>query len=116
MTVHASTKGLNLPILGKTSAGIHNHKVPEHVALLGADYPGVKPKIYVKVGDEVKRGQPLFEDKRTPGVQFTSPGFGRIVAIHRGDRRSLESIVIALDPADQNGQLVEGQSLSFNTF
>ena len=116
MTVHASTKGLNLPILGDTSAGIHNHKVPEHVALLGADYPGVKPKIYVQVGDEVKRGEPLFEDKRTPGVQFTSPGFGRIVAIHRGDRRSLESIVIALDPADQNGQLVEGQSLSFNTF
>jgi Na+-transporting NADH:ubiquinone oxidoreductase subunit A len=38
----------------------------------------------VSVGDSVELGQPLFEDKKTPGVLFTSPASGKVAEINRG--------------------------------
>jgi len=48
-------------------------------------------------GDRVALGQPLFEDKKNPGVRVTSPGAGRVAELHRGERRALISVVIDLD-------------------
>jgi Na+-transporting NADH:ubiquinone oxidoreductase subunit A len=53
------------------------------------------------VGDSVKLGQVLFEDKKTPGVQFTSPGCGKVAAINRGPKRKFESIVIELEGEEE---------------
>ena len=47
-------------------------------------------------GDRVALGQPLFEDKKNPGIRTTSPGAGRVVELHRGERRALISVVIEL--------------------
>jgi Na+-transporting NADH:ubiquinone oxidoreductase subunit A len=66
------------------------------VALVGDDYVGMKPKLAVQAGDSVKLGQLLFEDKKTPGVRFTSPGCGKVAAVNRGSKRKFESIVIEL--------------------
>ncbi len=41
-------------------------------------------------------GQTLFTDKTT-GVKYTSPGSGVISAIHRGERRVLQSVVVRLE-------------------
>ena len=42
---------------------------PQHpVAILGEDYQGLKPTMLVAEGDKVTLGQPLFEDKKNPGV------------------------------------------------
>jgi Na+-transporting NADH:ubiquinone oxidoreductase subunit A len=68
----------------------------QHVALSGLDYPGLKPKLLVAQGDPVGLGQPLFIDKRDPAVQYCSPGQGTVVAVNRGARRVLETIVIRL--------------------
>jgi len=54
------------------------------VALLGADYIGLKPTMAVEVGDRVKLGALLFTDKKNPGVRYTSPGAGTVSAINRG--------------------------------
>jgi Na+-transporting NADH:ubiquinone oxidoreductase subunit A len=51
----------------------------------------------VQVGDRVKLGQVLFSDKKTPGVNFTSPGAGTVSAIHRGAQRVFQSIVVDLE-------------------
>jgi Na+-transporting NADH:ubiquinone oxidoreductase subunit A len=51
----------------------------------------------VQVGDRVRLGQVLFSDKRNPGVHFTSPGAGVVAAIHRGEQRMLQSVVIDLE-------------------
>lgn len=51
------------------------------------------------MGDRVLRGSPLVEDKRT-GVCHTVPATGVIAAIHRGDRRALQSIVITVGPTE----------------
>ena len=87
-------KGLDVPIAGEPRQEIENFSRSSHVAILGEEYVGLKPTMLVEVGEEVKKGQPLFEDKRTPGVIFTAPASGEVVAIHRGERRVLQSVVI----------------------
>jgi len=61
----------------------------------------MKPTMEVQVGDRVKLGQILFSDKKTPGVHFTAPGAGVVSAIHRGERRVLQSVVIDLEGDDE---------------
>ncbi|WP_108946223.1 Na(+)-translocating NADH-quinone reductase subunit A [Shewanella halifaxensis] len=87
-------KGLTIPIAGEPKQVIEDSKPSTHVALLGEEYIGLKPTMLVEVGDMVQKGQALFEDKKTPGVIYTAPASGKIVAINRGERRLFQSIVI----------------------
>ncbi|MDY0189153.1 MAG: Na(+)-translocating NADH-quinone reductase subunit A [Desulfuromonas sp.] len=93
-------KGLDLPITGSPEQRIYDGPVVKTVAVLGPDYVGMKPSMNVKVGDQVKLGQLLFTDKKTEGVKFTSPGCGKVVAVNRGARRMLQSVVIELKGDD----------------
>jgi Na+-transporting NADH:ubiquinone oxidoreductase subunit A len=90
-------KGLDLPIAGAPSQVIQDGPAVTQVALLGQEYVGMRPSMLVQVGDRVKKGQALFEDKKIPGVFFTSPASGQIAAINRGERRMLQSVVIDID-------------------
>lgn len=90
-------KGLDLPLGGQPQARIDDGAPVSRVALLGRDYPGLKPSMLVEEGDRVALGQPLFSDKKNPAVLFTSPGSGRVAAIRRGERRAFISIEIELD-------------------
>jgi len=90
-------KGLDLPILGEPENGINDAPRVDSVAILGADYIGLKPRIAVKEGDSVVAGSPLMSHKDTPDVMVTSPVSGRVRAINRGARRVLVSIVIDID-------------------
>jgi Na+-transporting NADH:ubiquinone oxidoreductase subunit A len=93
-------KGLNLPIQGKPEQHIDKNFIEvEQVAVLGEDYNGMRPSMKVKVGDSVKKGQVLFEDKKNPGVLFTAPASGKVVEIHRGYQRVLQSVVIHVQGA-----------------
>ncbi len=94
-------KGLDLPIAGAPAQEIDTGPAVSRVALVGDDYVGMKPKMAVQVGDSVKLGQVLFEDKKTPGVQFTSPGCGKVVAVNRGAKRKFESMVIELQGEEE---------------
>ncbi|MGC1510635.1 Na(+)-translocating NADH-quinone reductase subunit A [Ketobacter sp. MCCC 1A13808] len=87
-------RGLNLPISGTPKQTIEDGPTIRTVAVLGSDYVGMKPTMSVKVGDEVKKGQVLFADKKTEGVLFTAPASGVVSAIHRGQKRVLQSVVI----------------------
>ncbi len=93
-------KGLDIPITGAPEQKIYEGKPVKSVALVGSDYVGMKPTMKVQEGDNVKQGQILFEDKKTPGVVYTAPGTGKIAAINRGEKRVLQSIVIDLDGDD----------------
>ncbi|MDR2260742.1 MAG: Na(+)-translocating NADH-quinone reductase subunit A [Azoarcus sp.] len=90
-------RGLDLPITGAPAQRIEVGRPVKSVALVGFDYHGMKPAMAVRVGERVKLGQALFSDKKTPGVLFTSPGAGTVSAIHRGEKRVFQSIVIELD-------------------
>ena len=94
MAVHRIARGLDLPLAGDPAQVVDDAAVPARVALVAADYPGLKPTLLVQPGERVLRGQPLFEDKKTPGVRFTAPASGTVAAIHRGEMRAFQSLVI----------------------
>ncbi len=87
-------KGLDLPITGKPSSEIDGSKTIRSVAILGEDYPGMKPTMAVVPGDRVKKGQVLFSDKKIEGVVFTSPISGIVTEINRGAKRAFISLVV----------------------
>ena len=64
------------------------------MAVLGPDTIDLRPTMAVNEGDSVKKGQLLFENKRLPGVRYTSPASGKVIAVHRGAKRALLSVVI----------------------
>ena len=93
-------KGLDLPIAGAPEQAIDSGRPVRTVALVGFDYVGMKPTMEVKVGDRVKLGQLIFTDKKTAGVKYTAPASGVISAIHRGEKRVFQSIVIDVEGDD----------------
>lgn len=92
-------KGLDLPISGAPEQVIDEARAVRSVAVLGQDYPGMKPTMMVQEGDEVSLGQPLFADKKNEGVIYTAPATGRVSSINRGAKRALLSVVIDVDSA-----------------
>lgn len=94
-------KGLDLPIAGLPEQQIHDGPAIPFVALLGEEYVGMRPSMLVQEGDKVLKGQPLFEDKKNPGVLFTAPASGTVTTINRGERRVLQSLVIEVQGDEQ---------------
>ncbi len=121
--MHRISKGLDLPIAGGPTQVVSDGQPIRSVALVGPDYIGLKPTMAVAEGDRVTTGQLLFTDKKMPGVRFTSPACGTVTALHRGERRSFQSLVISVDgddavefprhvdPAGIPGDVVRGQLL-----
>jgi len=91
------TKGLDLPIQGAPQQTIQDGNSVTRVAILGEEYIGMRPTMHAQVGDKVKKGQILFEDKKNPGVKFTAPAAGNVVEVNRGAKRVLQSVVIQLE-------------------
>lgn len=87
-------KGLDLPIAGAPKQEIEDGPAIGKVAVLGVDSIDLRPTMAVSEGDSVKKGQLLFEDKKTPGVRYTSPASGKVIGVHRGTKRALLSVVI----------------------
>lgn len=87
-------KGLDIPLSGSPKQDIHDGPSIKHVAVLGEEYVGMRPTMLVEVGDRVKKGQALFEDKKNPGVFFTASVAGTVKEINRGAKRVLQSVVI----------------------
>jgi len=94
-------QGLDLPILGSPEQHVETTKPVTKVALLGDDYVGMRPTMLVAEGDRVATGQPLFEDKKNPGVVFTSPASGQVTAVNRGAKRRFESVEINVEGDDR---------------
>lgn len=93
-------KGLDLPISGAPEQRIYDAPAVETVAIVGPDYIGMKPTMLVREGEQVKKGQPLFSDKKNKGVIFTAPAAGAVAEIKRGAKRVLQSVVIKLSGDD----------------
>jgi Na+-transporting NADH:ubiquinone oxidoreductase subunit A len=116
MAVHVVKKGLDLPIKGAPQQRVDSAPAVAKVAVLARDYPFMKPRMHVQVGDQVKRGQLLFEDRKTDGVRFTSPGAGTVTAINRGARRAFQSAVVDLTASERRGKAADSDYQPFETF
>lgn len=104
------TKGLDIPIEGAPQGNIKALILsgeasplinPRNVALSLREFEDVKFRLLVKVDDNVKTGQPLCEDKSSPGRMFVSPATGVIKEIRRGAKRSLQEIIIAVSSKEE---------------
>jgi Na+-transporting NADH:ubiquinone oxidoreductase subunit A len=91
------SKGLDLPISGAPIQVIEMAAAARTVAVIGPDYHGMKPTMFVKEGDKVKKGQVVFTDKKTEGVKYTAPASGTVTAVNRGERRVFQSVVIQVE-------------------
>lgn len=112
--VHRVSRGLQIPIAGIPEQVVDRRPSVSRVALLADDYIGLRPTLHVGVGDSVRRGQLVFEDKKMPGVRYTAPAAGSVAAINRGERRAFRSLVIDLDSEERRGS--RGSQVSFSSY
>lgn len=107
-------KGLDIPIKGKPINRVEDGPAISKVALVGDDYVGIRPSFFVKVGDSVKIGTPLFECKKNPGINYTSPAAGKIIEINRGEKRHFQSIVVEVKEQHDASDFVQFNPLGKN--
>ncbi len=96
-------KGLDIRLKGKPELQLETLNDSGLYAIKPTDFPGLTPKLAVKVDDEVKAGSALFYNKHHQEVKFTSPVSGNVVAINRGERRRILEVVVESD--GKNGSL-----------
>jgi len=94
MTDFKFKKGYSIPLQGETEKLFAGEVKSKLVAIKPGDFVGLKPKLLVDVGTEVKIGSPLFYSKRDERIKFTSPVCGVVKEIKRGERRFIEAVVI----------------------
>ena len=88
------TKGLNINLKGKAAAQVSAAPASKVYGLVPDAFWGMKPKVVVKEGDEVKAGDALFVNKLHPEVKFVSPVAGTVKLVERGDRRKVLSVQV----------------------
>lgn len=116
MTRHTVKKGLGLHLAGEPVQVIHEGPWITCVGVMADDFPGLKPRLHVEVGQTVRRGDLLFEDRAVPGVRHTAPGAGRIMAINRGARRVLQSVVIDLTSRERESEIPDDECAVFPSY
>ena len=107
-------EGLDVPVQGAPQQVIHDGPSIKTVATLGEEFVGMRPTMFVKVGDRVKKGQVIFSDKKNPGVKFTAQTTGVVKEINRGEKRVLQSVVVEVDEAADSNEQVTFASFAAN--
>lgn len=90
-------RGLNIPIAGTAAQKVKKVVIPDVVAVKPTDFRGLIPRLLVREGDTVLAGSPVFADKLSPDILFTSPVSGTVSEIVRGEKRKLLEIRIKAD-------------------
>lgn len=91
------SKGLDIKLKGAPVAEMTSIGTAKLYALMPADFTRITPKVVVKPEDAVKAGDVLFVDKNAPELRFVSPVSGKVVAVNRGERRRVLSVVVESD-------------------
>ena len=97
MATYRLKQGYNVRIVGAPETTVSNAPAPSEVAINAQGFCGMKAKLAVKAGDQVKAGTPLFTEKSNDKIKFTSPVSGTVKEIARGARRALLDIVVIAD-------------------
>ena len=87
-------KGLDINLKGKATAKVSAANASKVYGLVPDAFWGMKPKIVVKEGDEVKAGDALFVNKLHPEMKFVSPVAGKVLLVERGERRKVLSVQV----------------------
>lgn len=95
-------KGFNILLEGKAEGPVTAGSA-NTFGMVPPNFRGVSPipKVEVEVGDTVKAGDHLFYDKKNPSVKYVAPVSGEVIAVNRGERRSIASVVVLADKEQQ---------------
>jgi Na+-transporting NADH:ubiquinone oxidoreductase subunit A len=91
-----------LPLKGRPSRDIIDVLSIDEISVSPPENGLVKPKLLVKQGDSVKRGEALFIDKIDDRIRFVSPASGTIKEIVFGERRRLLKIVVTVAKTEED--------------
>lgn len=117
-------RGVDIKLQGQAEQVYANVDLPETFAVKPTDYAGIRAKLAVREGDEVKAGTPVLFNKDRDAVKFTSPVSGEVVEVVRGAKRKLLAVKILADkeiryedfgaaaPADLDGEAIKTKLLS----
>ena len=104
------SKGKDLKIKGAAVKETVDKSMPPTVAIQPQDFKGIKPRLFVKVGDAVKVGTVVLRDKTVEDIAVCSPVSGKVIAINRGAKRVLLQIVIESDGSQEKEKLAQSYS------
>lgn len=90
-------KGVDIKLVGQAPTVLKEAPKSATYVVKPTDFRGIRPKLSVKEGQEVKAGTPLFYSKDDERIKFCSPVSGEVVGIVRGDKRKLLQIKILAD-------------------
>lgn len=90
-------KGYDINISDDCQKEIIDIGLPKSVAVKPIDFEGLKLKLSIEIGSEVKAGDILGFDKTNKSIKVTSPVSGKVSQINRGHRRIINEIVIDVD-------------------
>jgi Na+-transporting NADH:ubiquinone oxidoreductase subunit A len=95
---HVLTKGHDIFLEGEAELIISESKITRY-AMQPPNFIGISPipKLMVEVGDSVKAGDPVFFDKKAPSIKHCAPVSGEVIAVNRGEKRSIAEVVILAD-------------------
>lgn len=88
-------KGATITIHGEAEKIIKEHNSSASFAIQPDDFFSLTPKLHVKEGAAVKKGEPIFFDKNKPDIQFVAPVAGELTHIQRGPKRKIEALVFS---------------------
>ncbi|MEC7839218.1 MAG: Na(+)-translocating NADH-quinone reductase subunit A [Chlamydiota bacterium] len=103
-------KGLNIPIGGKPTGDIQelvpsgqtaDISKPKEISLNLWPFEDLRLKLLKKVGQKVKIGEAICEDKGCPGRMFVAPAAGTIKDVRRGLKRRIMDIIIEVDENEE---------------
>lgn len=94
-------KGLTIPVSGTADLKISSADSADNFVIYPDDFHGVVPKMLLKEGEVVLRGQPIFYSKANPEIKFVSPVSGTLAKIERGAKRRITALSIKTDGKDK---------------
>lgn len=92
-------KGFDIKLDGAAEYTVDENAAVTRFAVQPKNFIGMSPipKVEVEVGDEVQAGDVLFFDKKNPSIKYCAPVSGEVIAVNRGEKRSIAEIVLLAD-------------------
>jgi len=92
-------RGFDIKLEGEAELRIEPSMEANTFAVQPGNFVGMIPipKVVVEQGQSVKAGDELFFDKKRPDIKYVAPVSGEIIAINRGEKRSIREIIILAD-------------------
>ena len=102
--VQVFNQGFDIMLEGVAEEEVIANPTVNTFAVRPPDFIGISPipKVTVEVGDNVNAGDVLFFDKKNERIKYCAPVSGEIMAINRGEKRSISEVVILADKAVQH--------------